>query len=70
MEGNTDKSVEMLETLDKVKDRMELCMKALKEAAKLASFGQTIESIFTTNDYLNVFNCLFRAIELTCFADC
>ena len=54
MEGNTDRSVEMLEILDKVKDRMELCMRALKEASKLASFGQNIESVFTSGDYLRV----------------
>jgi hypothetical protein len=54
MEGNTDQSVAMLEILDKVKDRMELCMRGLKEASKLASFGQNIESVFTSGDYLKV----------------
>ena len=54
MEGNTDTSVEILDMLDKVKDRMELCMRALKEASKLASFGQNIESVFTSGDYLKV----------------
>lgn len=54
MEGTTGNTVEILDTIDKVKDRMELCMRALKEASKLATFGQNIEAVFTSGDYLKV----------------
>ncbi len=66
MEKNSDKSIEVLEMLDKVKERMDSCMRALKEAAKLATFSQNIESAFTSSDYLKVihhFNFVYRFLN-------